>query len=940
MDNSYFQLTETESNDTISTANIVNLSSDAPKAIATGTINFDFENNRDVDATEDVDFYAFDLTAGDTIKLDLDTADGSMPLDIGELILFDSEGNNLIRGLPTEPALDDSFASIQPALEFTATEAGTYYAGVSGFFNQFYDPFTPGSGSGINLAEFGNNGFGNYELFFELVNSETPVTPPDTMPDILPGDAPPQVSLQTFAGTYGLDESLVVPAAVETVNDVGLDPINALGGSAITLVVTTEGDIPESGVEVAVNTGVNLAEYVFTFEPFVRGAEILGPVLDAEGNPSGIRLNITDTNALLNLTLFGKPDLETDGPEEITFTLEDNPGITVNPAAAASTVTVYDNTAAVPTSGTEPVVSLTVENSALIEADGNAVSFIFTLSEPPSSEGVIVFVNTATPSAASVSSEFQGLGQFDVLNAEVSGGVFPAPNFTGSGFYFNITEQTAQITVAALPDAAIEGIQEFQVFLVESAGYQIDPAASSAIITTADTADSLPQLSLSVTPSVLIESEGTVSIHTFGLSTTPPSEGIVVSVTATELAEFDIADISTTGITGDIVVTESNLVFTMTEATATISLPVADDGESEGIETATFTLNSSESYQVSPLAGDGSFQIADTLSEAPPSPVEIELNDTLENAIAIPRPTPDNPILVSGEAFFRLDFSNPAVLIDISEDVDLYSFELEAGESIDINVDAIAADGSESLLQPVLRIFDDSGNELSSVGQVETLDEIIPGQGEASITFTADAEGTYYAGISVLGNDDYDPTIIGSGSGWTIEDLAEPGAYELSFAVTDTSNNVTLDTPFIRFQNSAIPGTYIYATGAEADNIRANLPGFVEEGFAFNAAIAPHDELIALTRLENNQLPGTFLYVGDEELANINADPNFSNAFTEQGIAFYAYGAGVGEETSFNRFQNTDVPGTYLYATGAEADAIRVNSPNYIDEGIAFEALI
>ena len=147
-----------------------------------------------------------------------------------------------------------------------------------------------------------------------------------------------------------------------------------------------------------------------------------------------------------------------------------------------------------------------------------------------------------------------------------------------------------------------------------------------------------------------------------------------------------------------------------------------------------------------------------------------------------------------------------------------------------------------------------------------------------------------------------------------------------------------LDTPFIRFQNSNIPGTYVYATGAEAQNIRDNLTGFVEEGVAFNAAVEPNDDLIALSRLESNQLPGTFLYVGEEELNSINADPNLSNAFTNQGIAFYVYGVGANQETPFSRFQNSDVPGTYLYATGAEADNIRANFTNLIDEGIAFEA--
>ena len=149
-----------------------------------------------------------------------------------------------------------------------------------------------------------------------------------------------------------------------------------------------------------------------------------------------------------------------------------------------------------------------------------------------------------------------------------------------------------------------------------------------------------------------------------------------------------------------------------------------------------------------------------------------------------------------------------------------------------------------------------------------------------------------------------------------------------------------LDTPFVRFQNSGLPGTYVYATGAEADDIRANLPGFIEEGVAFNAAIEPDDDLIAFSRLENNQLPGTFLYVGEEELNSISADPNFSNAFTNQGIAFYVYGVDANQATPFSRFQNSDLPGSYLYATGEEADNIRTNFTNFIEEGTALEAVI
>ena len=37
-----------------------------------------------------------------------------------------------------------------------------------------------------------------------------------------------------------------------------------------------------------------------------------------------------------------------------------------------------------------------------------------------------------------------------------------------------------------------------------------------------------------------------------------------------------------------------------------------------------------------------------------------------------------------------------------------------------------------------------------------------------------------------------------------------------------------------------------------------------------------------------------------------------------------------------NRFQNKDIPGTYLYAGEEESISIRANYPNFVEEGIAF----
>ena len=178
------------------------------------------------------------------------------------------------------------------------------------------------------------------------------------------------------------------------------------------------------------------------------------------------------------------------------------------------------------------------------------------------------------------------------------------------------------------------------------------------------------------------------------------------------------------------------------------------------------------------------------------------------------------------------------------------------------------------------------------------------------------------------------------------------GTAEITIQATDLTGDVIEDTfsvtveefegtaNFIRFQNSNVPGTYLYATGAEAQNIRNNFPGFVEEGVAFNAAIEPQDELIPFHRFQSNQLPGTYLFVGEAERNGINGDPNLANIFTEEGVAFYAYGVGANQGVPFSRFQNSNVPGTYLYATGAEADGIRAEFPNFEDEGIAFETFV
>ena len=168
------------------------------------------------------------------------------------------------------------------------------------------------------------------------------------------------------------------------------------------------------------------------------------------------------------------------------------------------------------------------------------------------------------------------------------------------------------------------------------------------------------------------------------------------------------------------------------------------------------------------------------------------------------------------------------------------------------------------------------------------------------------------------------------------------GVYE-----TDQTNNSfftsldpVLNTPIYRYQNQDISGTYLFLGEEEASEIHANFPNFVEEGMAFKVGNESQDDLIGMYRFQSIIMPGTYLYVGEEERASINQ--NHGDSFVEEGLSFYVYGAGEGQGATFYRFRNTDpnLGSNYLFATGDEAEYIRNNFPDFVEEGAAFEALI
>ena len=166
-------------------------------------------------------------------------------------------------------------------------------------------------------------------------------------------------------------------------------------------------------------------------------------------------------------------------------------------------------------------------------------------------------------------------------------------------------------------------------------------------------------------------------------------------------------------------------------------------------------------------------------------------------------------------------------------------------------------------------------------------------------------------------------------------------------------NNIQL----FRFRNTTFnTGTYLFVGAEERDAILAN-PDFNQifelEGNgspAFTARTKLGDDLAPFFRLQSVDIPGTYLFVSQGEYDAIFADNSaqkdkwLKEGFDSQGVDipdFYLFGVGSGQGVEFNRFQNLQ-NGTFLYAGPSESSGIN-RDPNllsiFIDQGIAFESI-
>ncbi len=140
---------QAEPNDTIQTAWDTTLSGNTAIFTSDGVIG---DNTSFLDPSLDVDFLTFDVQVGDVVSIDVDANEIGTTLD-PYLILFDENGNRLLEN-SAGFAPNDQQASLDPFLQFTAPSTGTYYVGISGEFNIFYDPLVAPSGISGSVGDY------------------------------------------------------------------------------------------------------------------------------------------------------------------------------------------------------------------------------------------------------------------------------------------------------------------------------------------------------------------------------------------------------------------------------------------------------------------------------------------------------------------------------------------------------------------------------------------------------------------------------------------------------------------------------------------------------------------------------------------------------------------------------------------------------------------
>ena len=127
--------------------------------------------------------------------------------------------------------------------------------------------------------------------------------------------------------------------------------------------------------------------------------------------------------------------------------------------------------------------------------------------------------------------------------------------------------------------------------------------------------------------------------------------------------------------------------------------------------------------------------------------------------------------------------------IDAISDIDIYKFQLNAGQGITLDIDTSNAANNTTNFDSYLRVFDTEGNELASNDDFSLDSEEF--SLDSYIGFIANQTGEYYVGVSSIGNNSYNP--VNGDNVNQFQDNFVPGDYDLTFDIVEVIADEDID---------------------------------------------------------------------------------------------------------------------------------------------------
>ncbi|MEM9537588.1 MAG: calcium-binding protein, partial [Cyanobacteria bacterium P01_E01_bin.45] len=490
------------------------------------------------------------------------------------------------------------------------------------------------SPSEFNGVEFGSGFFPEIDAF-ELILTQNDASVVVALADDLIQEEDTTINIELIEDTDGL---LSTPYALDPATSTAslditdgidfptspvigfsADTTTVAEGDAVTFTFDVEGDIPEEGVTLVFGSESGFA--ALEFDPSVLSETPPGfagpPVVTFDS----VQLTLVDPD-VASLTLTLAEDGIDEGTETVNLFLQDGELYEVDPANSSVDLSVSDD----PIVSDDPVVSFEVIPTAVSEEgslEERTITFQYSVDGDIPDGGLSVLVS------------LDDLGDFTSQGLEVGPSNFQNLEF-GDGFFEDINAfELVILDEVGSFDVVLEDdlIQEedttvtFFELLPDSDGllgnpYVVNTDANIANISLTDGIEFPTSPTVGFTASATELVEGDDVTFTFDVDGDIPAEGLTVVLGSTSGAaalEFDPAILGTTpeGFAGPPVVTASNVLLTLTDADASITLTLAEDGLDEGTETVNLFLEDGELYEVDPANGSIDLSVSDEAAVTP-----------------------------------------------------------------------------------------------------------------------------------------------------------------------------------------------------------------------------------------------------------------------------------------------------------------------------------